>query len=83
MGGADGRPTIPGEAAGPQAVDIEPATTGAPSVSTSLPVLALVVLGILIAVLGLFAAGDIAVTAVGLVAIAVGGMLDVVGRRTA
>jgi hypothetical protein len=50
--------------------------------STSLPVLALVTLGSLVAVLGLFAAGEIAVVAVGLVAIAVGGMLDVLGRRT-
>ena len=51
--------------------------------STSLPVLALVVLGILVAVLGLFAAGDIAVTAVGLGALAVAGVLDVLDRRTA
>ncbi len=51
--------------------------------STSLPVAALVVLGTLITVLGLFAAGSIVVAAVGLVAIAVGGLLDVVARRTA
>jgi hypothetical protein len=51
--------------------------------TTSLPVAALVTLGSLIAVLGLFAAGSIAVAAVGLVAIAVGGVLDVLGRRAA
>jgi hypothetical protein len=51
--------------------------------TTSLPVAALVLLGSLIAVLGLFAAGSIAVAAVGLVAIAVGGVLDVLGRRAA
>lgn len=51
--------------------------------NTSLPVAALVVLGSLIAVLGLFAAGSIVVAAVGLVAIAVAGVLDVVIRRTA
>jgi hypothetical protein len=52
-------------------------------VTTSLPVLTLVVLGAIVAVLGLFAAGDIAVTAIGLGAIAVAGVLDVLGRRTA
>ena len=51
--------------------------------TTSLPVAALVVLGSLIAVLGLFAAGSIVVSAVGLVAIAVGGVLDLLGRRAA
>jgi hypothetical protein len=51
--------------------------------TASLPVAALVVLGSLITVLGLFAAGNIVVAAVGLLAIAVGGVLDVVGRRTA
>jgi hypothetical protein len=51
--------------------------------TASLPVAALVVLGSLITVLGLFAAGSIVVAAVGLLAIAVGGVLDVVGRRTA
>ncbi len=49
--------------------------------STSLPVLMLVILGAIIAVLGLFAAGNIVVSAVGLVAIAFGGVLEVVGRR--
>jgi hypothetical protein len=51
--------------------------------STSLPVAALVVLGSMITILGLFAAGSIVVAAVGLVAIAVAGALDVVARRTA
>ena len=49
--------------------------------STSLPVLMLVVLGTVIVVLGLFAAGNIVVSAVGLVAIAFAGVLEVVGRR--
>ena len=49
--------------------------------STSLPVLMLVILGAVIAVLGLFAAGNIVVSAVGLVAIAFGGVLDVAGRK--
>jgi hypothetical protein len=49
--------------------------------STSLPVLMLVMLGALIAVLGLVAAGNIVVSAVGLVAIAVGGVLDVAARK--
>jgi hypothetical protein len=52
-------------------------------VTTSLPVATLVSLGTLVAVLGLFAAGDIAVTALGLGAIAVAGVLDVLGRRAA
>lgn len=51
--------------------------------STSLPVTTLVSLGSLVTVLGLFAAGNIVVVAVGLVAIAVGGVLDVLGRRAA
>jgi hypothetical protein len=51
--------------------------------TTSLPVATLVVLGTLIVVLGLFAAGSIAVASVGLVAIATAGVLDVIGRRIA
>jgi hypothetical protein len=51
--------------------------------TTSLPVAVLVVLGSLITVLGLFAAGSIVVAAVGLVAIALAGVLDVLGRRIA
>ncbi len=50
--------------------------------TTSLPVAALVVLGTLIVILGLFAAGEISVAVVGLAAIAVGGILDLAGRRT-
>jgi hypothetical protein len=53
------------------------------AMTTSLPVAALVVLGSLIAVLGLFAAGSIVVATVGLVAIAVAGVLDLFGRRAA
>lgn len=47
----------------------------------SYPVLALTFLGVLIAVLGLFAAGDIRVTIVGLVAIGFAGVLQVLGTR--
>jgi hypothetical protein len=50
-------------------------------VSSSLPVYALVFLGILIALLGLFAGGDIQIVIVGLVAIAAGGILQVMGTR--
>ncbi len=48
---------------------------------TSLPIVALSVLGILIAVLGLFAAGNLVVVAVGLVALFAAGLLEVLGRR--
>jgi hypothetical protein len=51
------------------------------SVSTSLPVLTLVIFGGLIVVLGLFVAGNIVVAAVGLTAILGAGVLDVVDRR--
>jgi hypothetical protein len=51
------------------------------SMGTSLPVVALTLLGILVAVLGLFAAGNIAVVVVGLAAIGVAGVLEVLGRR--
>ena len=47
------------------------------------PVLALTFLGVLIAVLGLFAAGDILVTIVGLVAIGFAGVLQVLATRRA
>jgi len=47
----------------------------------SYPVLALTFLGVLIAVLGLFAAGDILVTIVGLVAIGFAGILQVLSTR--
>ena len=49
--------------------------------SASLPVLALSILGILIALLGLFAAGNVQLVIVGLVAIGVAGILQVVGQR--
>jgi hypothetical protein len=47
----------------------------------SAPVAALTVLGILITILGVFAGGSIQVAIVGLVAIAVAGMLQVAGSR--
>ena len=47
----------------------------------SLPVMALTILGILIAVLGLFVGGNIELTIVGLVTIAVAGLLQVLGQR--
>ena len=51
------------------------------SLSASAPVIVLTVLGGLIALLGLFAAGDIRVTIVGLVAIGFAGLLQVLGQR--
>jgi hypothetical protein len=51
--------------------------------SSSLPVLALTFLGIVIALLGLFAAGSVELVIVGLVAIAVAGVLQVLGSRRA
>lgn len=50
--------------------------------SASLPVLALTSLGVLIAVLGLFAVGDIRVTIVGLVALVVASILGIWERRS-
>jgi hypothetical protein len=50
-------------------------------VSTSLPVAALSLLGILIAVLGLFVAGNLTVVALGLLAIFGAGVLEVAARR--
>lgn len=49
----------------------------------SFPVAALAMLGIVIAVLGLFAAGDIVVTVVGLMAVAGAGLLEALGRNRA
>ena len=49
--------------------------------SFSAPVMALTFLGILIALLGLFAAGNIYLIVTGLVAIAVAGVLQVMGQR--
>ena len=50
---------------------------------SSTPVIVLTVLGALIALLGLFAAGDIRITIVGLVAIGFAGILQVMGGRRA
>lgn len=49
--------------------------------SPSLPVLILTGLGTIIALLGLFAAGDVSLVIVGLVAIAVAGALHVAEQR--
>ena len=51
--------------------------------SIALPAVALTVLGILIVVLGLFAAGDVAVVVVGLGAIFAAGLLGALDRRRA
>ncbi len=48
-----------------------------------LPVFTLTVLGAIVAVLGLFAAGEIAVVALGLGAIAFAGLLAALGARRA
>jgi hypothetical protein len=47
----------------------------------SAPVVALTALGVLIALLGLFAAGSVELVIVGLASIAVAGILQVVGSR--
>lgn len=49
--------------------------------STSIPVAALTVLGILIAVLGLFVGGNIQLVVIGLITIAVAGVLQIAGSR--
>jgi hypothetical protein len=49
--------------------------------STSAPVATLVILGAVIAVLGLFAAGNIVITIVGLVAVLAAGLLQVAEAR--
>ena len=51
--------------------------------STSTPVAILVVLGAIIAVLGLFVAGNIVMVAIGLVAVFGAGLLDVLAIRAA
>jgi hypothetical protein len=51
--------------------------------SVSLPVAALVVIGIILAVLGLLVGGGINLVIIGLVTIAVGGVLQVMGSRRA
>jgi hypothetical protein len=55
--------------------------SGNREVSISLPVVALSFLGILITLLGLFAAGDLTVVALGLLALFGAGLLEVIGRR--
>jgi hypothetical protein len=49
--------------------------------STSLPVAALVIIGIVLAVLGLLVGGGIWLVIIGLVAIGAGGVLQVMGSR--
>lgn len=49
--------------------------------SPSVPVVVLTLLGALIALLGLFAAGDLALVVVGLAAVAVAGVLQAVSTR--
>lgn len=49
--------------------------------SASFPITALTILGILIAVLGLFVGGSPELIVIGLVAIAVAGLLQVLGTR--
>lgn len=51
--------------------------------STNIPVAALTVLGVLIAVLGLFVGGSVQLVVIGLIAIAVAGVLQVVSMRRA
>ena len=48
----------------------------------SIPVAALTFLGVLIAVIGLFVAGNIVVVVIGLVAVGFAGVLQVMGGRT-
>ena len=51
------------------------------TLSMSVPVIALTFLGFLIALLGLFAAGNVLLIAVGLAAIGLAGLLQVMGTR--
>jgi len=48
---------------------------------TTLPVAALTVIGILLVVLGLFAAGSLELIVLGVVAVAIAGVLQVAGAR--
>jgi hypothetical protein len=48
----------------------------------SVPVASLTLLGILVSVLGLFVAGNVALLAIGLVTIGVAGVLEVLGGRS-
>jgi hypothetical protein len=83
VAGADGRSSMGGVRA--DADDASRSTTlGAPTVmSTSAPVATLVILGAVIAVLGLFAAGNVVVTALGLAAVFAAGLLEVATSGTA
>jgi len=54
-----------------------------PLMSTSTPVAILAILGAVIAVLGLFVAGNIVMVVIGLVAVFGAGLLDVIGFRLA
>jgi hypothetical protein len=58
-----------------------PLRIGANSMSKSTPVAILAVLGAVIAILGLFVAGNIVMVAVGLVAVFGAGLLDVIAIR--
>ena len=49
---------------------------------TTAPVAALTIVGIILAVLGLFVAGNLTIVVVGLLAIFGAGVLQVAGRRT-
>ena len=49
--------------------------------SSSMPVMALTFLGVLIVLLGLFAAGSVEVVIIGLAAIGAAGVLQVLGSR--
>ena len=51
--------------------------------TSSAPVMILAVLGAVIAVLGLFVAGNIVMVAIGLVAVFGAGLLDVIGGQVA
>jgi hypothetical protein len=59
-----------------------PLRIGATSMSNSTPVAILAVLGAVIAVLGLFIAGNIVMVAIGLVAVFGAGLLDVLAIRS-
>ena len=61
--------------------DEGPRDRGRDASSVSIPVFTLTVLGAVIAVLGLFAAGELAVVIVGLAAVAVAGVIQVIGSR--
>jgi hypothetical protein len=50
-------------------------------VSTNVPVAALVILGVVLAVLGLLVGGGVELIVIGLVAIAAGGVIAVLGQR--